>query len=212
MNCAVHPEREASGYCRHCGKAMCGECSHKVRDVLYCEECLAQHVGLPPAPGAAAIPAATPPGTPAERSGHSPGLAFALGFMPGLGAVYNGEYNKAILQIVIFGGMIAVLSSDLGEGMEAFFGCALALFYLYMPIDAMRSAKARITGEQFNDPLANWTEKRALGPMILIGLGVLFLLNNFHVFDFFRVRQFFLPLLLIGIGFFMLKDRVGGKS
>jgi hypothetical protein len=76
----------------------------------------------------------------------------------------------------------------------------------------MRSAKARITGEPFNDPLAHWTEKRALGPMILIGLGVLFLLNNFHVFDFFRVRQFFLPLLLIGIGFFMLKNRVSGKS
>ena len=65
MNCAVHPEREASGYCRHCGKAMCGECSHKVRDVLYCEDCLAQQVGLPPAtPTAAATTALTaPPGT-----------------------------------------------------------------------------------------------------------------------------------------------------
>jgi hypothetical protein len=213
MNCAVHPEREASGYCRHCGKAMCGECSHKVRDVLYCEDCLAQQVGLPPAtPTAAATTALTaPPGTATAPSGHSPGLALMLGFVPGLGAVYNGEYNKAILQVVIFGGLIAVLSSDLGEGMEAFFGCALAVFYLYMPIDAMRSAKARITGEQLNDPLANWTEKRALGPMILIGLGVLFLLNNFHVFDFLRLRQFFLPLLLIGIGFFMLKNRGRGE-
>ena len=212
MNCAVHPEREASGYCRHCGKAMCGECAHKVRDVLYCEDCLAQHVGLSPAPAAAAAAATAPPGASATQPGHSPGLALLLGFVPGLGAVYNGEYNKAILQVVIFGGMIAVLSSDLGEGMEAFFGCALALFYLYMPIDAMRSAKARITGEQFNDPLASWTEKRAMGPMILIGLGVLFLLNNFHVFDFFRVRQFFIPLLLIGIGFFMLKNRMGEKN
>ena len=54
MNCAVHPDREASGYCRNCGKAMCGECSHKVRDVLYCEDCLARQVGLPPAAAAVA--------------------------------------------------------------------------------------------------------------------------------------------------------------
>ncbi len=41
MNCAVHADTEASGYCRNCGKAMCAACSHRVRDVLYCEDCLA---------------------------------------------------------------------------------------------------------------------------------------------------------------------------
>lgn len=219
MNCAVHPEREASGYCRHCGKAMCGECSHKVRDVLYCEDCLAQQVGLPPAvattgsPATAASPAVyAPPPAPAALSGHSPVVAFLLGFVPGLGAVYNGEYNKAIVHIVVFGGIILGLNSDLGEFTHDFLVFLLCIFPFYMAIDAVRSAKVKATGEPLADPLANWSEGRSLGPIILIGLGVLFLLNNFHVFDFFRVKELFIPLLLIGIGFFMLKNRVSGRN
>jgi len=217
MNCAVHPEREASGYCRHCGKAMCEECGRKVRDVLYCEDCLAQQVGLGPAQ--AAVPATAgssagyaPPAAPASRSGHSPVIAFLLGFVPGLGAIYNAEYNKAIIHIVIFGGIILALNSDFGENMQGFLILLLCVFPFYMAIDAMRSARARVTGEVPADPLAGWGGQRSLGPILLIGLGVLFLLNNFHVFDFLHVRQFFLPLLLIGIGFFMLKNRVGGTS
>ncbi len=211
MNCAMHPEREASGYCRHCGKAMCGECSRKVRDVLYCENCLAQQVGLSAAPAAAAA-TAPPEVLPTAKTGPSPVVAFLLGFVPGLGAVYNGEYNKAILHIVIFGGIIVALNSDFGDNMQGFLIFLLSVFPFYMAIDAMRSAKARVTGAPLTDPLANWSEKRSLGPIILIGLGILFLLNNFHVFDFFHVRQFFLPLLLIGIGLFMLRNRMGQRN
>ena len=218
MNCAVHPDREASGYCRNCGKAMCGECSHKVRDVLYCEDCLAQHVGLPPAAPAAPVADAAPssamaavsPGA-AKHSG-GPVVAFLLGFIPGLGAVYNGEYNKAILHIIIFGGIIVGLASDLGDNMQVFFVFLVCVFPFYMAIDAMRVAKAKQTGEPLRDPLENWSSSRPLGPVILIGLGALFLLNNFGFFDFFRVRQLFLPLLLIAVGVFMLRNRASGKD
>lgn len=219
MNCAVHPEREASGYCRNCGKAMCGECSHKVRDVLYCEDCLAQHVGLPAAPAPAAPQAveASPvaygsPAVPAARRGHSPVVAFLLGFVPGLGAVYNGEYSKAIAHIVFFGAIILALASDFGEGLQGFLVFLLCVFPFYMAIDAMRSAKARSTGEPLSDPFENWGGQRAIGPVILIAIGALFLMNNFGLFDFFRVRQLFFPLLLIGVGFFMLRNRISGKS
>ena len=219
MNCAVHPDREASGYCRNCGKAMCGECSHKVRDVLYCEECLAQHVGLPPVPPVApaaaapealqASPAVVSPG--AARHNGGPAVAFLLGFIPGLGAVYNGEYNKAILHIVIFGGIIVGLASDLGDNLQVLFIFLVCVFPFYMAIDAMRVARAKQTGEPLSDPLENWSAKRPVGPIILIGLGALFLLNNFGLFDYFRVKQLFVPLLLIGIGVFMLRERIGGS-
>jgi len=217
MNCAVHPDREASGYCRNCGKAMCGECGHKVRDVLYCEECLAQHVGLPPlAPAAAPAGNAAPspvvavsPGT-AKHAG--PVVAFLLGFIPGLGAVYNGEYNKAILHIVIFGAIIVGVASNPGDNLEVLLIFLLCVFPFYMAIDSMRVAKARQTGEPVSDPLENWSVQRPLGPIILIGLGAVFLLNNFGIFDFFRVKQLFFPLLLIGVGVFMLRNRLGGKG
>ena len=41
MKCAVHTEVDATGYCRNCGKPMCPACARPVRDVLYCEDCLA---------------------------------------------------------------------------------------------------------------------------------------------------------------------------
>lgn len=215
MNCAVHPDREASGYCRNCGKAMCGECSHKVRDVLYCEDCLAQHVGLPPAapvvPAANAAPASPAVGVSVGKQG-GPVVAFLLGLIPGLGAVYNGEYNKAILHIVIFGCIIFGLASDLGDNMQAFLVLLVCIFPFYMAIDAMRVAKAKQSGEPLSDPLENWSSKRPLGPMILIALGALFLMNNFGLFDFFRVKQLFVPLLLIGVGIFMLRNRLGGEN
>jgi hypothetical protein len=219
MNCAVHADTEASGYCRNCGKAMCAACSHRVRDVLYCEDCLAQHVGLPAAPPPVATPGeiANPGGfapvaTPGQRHNNAPVLAFLLGFIPGLGAIYNGEYNKAIIHVVIFGAIIFGIASDLGESIQGVLIFALCVFPFYMAIDAMRSAKARATGQPLTDPFENWSGQRPLGPIILIGIGALFLLNNFGFFDFFRVRQIFVPLLLIGIGFFMLKNRVSGKN
>ena len=48
MKCAVHTEVDATGYCRNCGKPMCAVCVRPVRDVLYCEDCLAGVMGLPP--------------------------------------------------------------------------------------------------------------------------------------------------------------------
>jgi len=191
-----------------------------VRDVLYCEDCLAQVMGIPavqptvPA-ASAAMPGAV--GTPlpvasAASSGANPGVAFLLGLVPGLGAIYNSEYNKALLHILIFAGIIFGLSSDFGEGLKPFFVLAVIIFPLYMAIDAMRVAKARSTGEAPQDPFESWTKQRPIGPMILIGLGALFLLNNFGVFDSFRVRQIFWPVVLIGVGFLMLRNRMSGRS
>jgi TM2 domain-containing membrane protein YozV len=148
----------------------------------------------------------------AQKQNGAPVVAFLLGFVPGLGAVYNGEYNKAIIQVVVFGAIILGIASDLGEGLQNLLIFALVIFPFYSAIDAMRSAKARATGQPLADPFENWSGQRPLGPIILIGIGGLFLLNNFGFFEFFRVRQIFVPLLLIGVGFFMLKNRMSGKN
>lgn len=219
MKCAVHPEVDATGFCRNCGKPMCPACVRQVRDVLYCEDCLAQVIGIPAsqavgvAPGfSAGLPATVAPGmppvaAPTNPEGHA-AVAFLLGLVPGLGAVYNGEYNKAIVHVLIFGGIIVGLTGVLGENLTGFWVLALVGFVFYMAIDALRTAKAKQTGQPLNDPLQTWTMNRSLGPILLIGAGALFLLNNFGFFDYFRVRQIFWPLVLIGIGFLMLKNRV----
>jgi hypothetical protein len=217
MNCAVHPEVEASGYCRNCGKAMCPACVRQVREVFYCEDCLAKVVGLVPPvalteiPGAAVVPGVPVAGVPAPEHGSAV-LAFILGLIPGLGAIYNGEYNKALLHIVIFAGIILGLTLDLGDGAEALLVCAVAVFPFYMAIDAVRSLKSRQSGQVYQDPLENWSKGRAIGPIILIGLGGLFLLRNFGFFDFFRLREIFVPLVLIGLGVWLLRNRIGERS
>lgn len=199
---------------------MCPACVRPVRDVLYCEECLAKVVGLhPPQPaGTAADGTGAPVMTPGPMAGvpppatGSPVLAFILGLVPGLGAIYNGEYNKALLHIIIFAGIILGLTLDLGGGAEAILICAVSVFPFYMAIDAVRSLKARQTGVAYQDPLENWSKGRAIGPILLIGLGGLFLLRNFGFFDFFRMRDIFFPLVLIGLGLWLLRNRMGGQS
>ena len=216
MNCAVHTDVDAVGYCRNCGKPMCSTCVRPVRDVLYCEDCLATIMGIPGAALTAATGPTAPPGMPpppavASRSTSSPGVAFVLGLFPGLGAVYNGEYNKALIHIVVFIAMIFGLNTDIGDAAETVLGLLVAGFILYMAFDAVRVAKARNLGETPVDPLESWSKNRPVGPIILIALGVLFLLNNFNWFPFWRIGRLW-PLVLIGVGILMFRNRLGRRS
>ncbi len=226
MKCAVHPDADAIGYCRNCGKPLCSVCARPIRDVYYCEDCLAGAVGIPPTPLASAPyssgtppyvpppgPYAPPPGQPGAvppqaRTASSPTIAFILGFCPGLGAIYNGEYNKALIHIVVFAAMIVGLSSDLGGGADTALGLLLGGFVFYMAFDSMRTAKAKQLGEVTVDPLESWSKERPIGPIILIGIGVLFLLNNFAWFPFYRIERFW-PVILIAVGVLMFRNRLG---
>jgi len=228
MKCAVHPEVDATGFCRNCGKAMCSVCARPIRDVLYCESCLAAGMGIaspqPPAPASDpysapgyqsnfAPPAtALPPANPGRPSGA---VAFVLGLFPGLGAVYNGEYNKALIHIVVFTALIFGLvnasdSDDSAAGAIVVLALMLAGFVFYMAFDAMRVAQAKVTGEAVNDPLSEYSKKLPIGPIILIGIGGLLLLGNFRVFQILHINLWRLwPLVLIGAGFMMFRNRAG---
>jgi hypothetical protein len=197
MKCAVHPDVDATGYCRQCGKPLCPQCTRDVRGALYCEECLSTLVF--------GAPATRPPGKPTTTR---PGAALVLGFIPGLGAVYNGEYVKALIHVCIFGGIIAVLNSDIPGGYDVLFALALACFYFYMPIDAYRVAKARETGEAVPEPfpIVAADGRVPVGPIILIGLGVLLLFANFGVFRWDWFSRLW-PLGLIALGAWILFGR-----
>lgn len=191
--CFYHPEVDAVAYCRNCGKALCTECCRDVRGVVYCEDCLAV-MTQQPAPGA-----------------PSPGVALALGFIPGVGAIYNGEYVKAFIYIIIFGGIISLFSTPAARGFEPLLGLLLAGFYFYMPIEAYQTAKRRAAGLAAI-PAGELLESRLApaGPIILIVLGVLFLLNSLDIFRWgWQVMRFW-PLVLIVIGVLLLWRRVGG--
>ena len=83
------------GYCRTCGKALDEASARPVAGAIYCEE----HVPTAapePSPYTAPPYHASPPPLPGSHSNTSPGLAFLLGLIPGVGAVYNGQYAKGL--------------------------------------------------------------------------------------------------------------------
>src|SRR5256885_15070731 len=162
MKCAVHPDADAVGYCRNCGKAMCSVCVRPVRDVLYCEDCLASVMGLSPAPsGTTGVPpvgatrGAAAPGT---GLGPSPVLAFFLGFLPGLGAFYNEQFGKGIIHLAIFL-LLFILGVDgaMSGGAEAALWLCVSALLIYMPIDAYRTAQPRLAGHALRDPPENFS-------------------------------------------------------
>jgi len=197
MNCATHTDVAATGYCRQCGKALCPECTRDVGGALYCANCLT------------GIVSASPTTQSPSASRNHPGVALALGFIPGLGAVYNGEYVKALVHVAIFGGIIALLNTNLPDSYDAFLGIALGCFYFYMPIEAYRMAKARQLGEPEPKDLVYARGGKPMGAIVLIVLGVLFLLANFGL-----LRSEWLtkgwPVGLIAIGVWILADRMKG--
>lgn len=218
MNCAVHPDRAAAAYCRTCGKPLCEGCERTVRGVVYCEDCIATRIA-DTVPAQVVAPGQLSQGIPA--SGPNPALAVILAFFfPfGVGAVYTGQYAKGLAHMLIFAGTIWMLSTGMVSGAEPFFGIFLGAFYFYQIVDAYRSAKALQMGQAPPDPFGLGralgggqrvdTSKVPIGAIVLIGLGVLFLLNNLDVFHIHWVGKLW-PLILIVIGVWLFVKRFGG--
>src|SRR6184192_4247861 len=222
MKCAVHSDAEAVGYCRNCGKAMCSTCVRPVREVLYCEECLATIVGIPAPTPAMATPVADsqyqmpasglPPGSP-NYSRSNPVLAFFLGFLPGMGAFYNEQYGKGMIHLAIFLVLfITGIDSSMSGGATAALWICVAGLWVYMPVDAYRTAKARQAGEALSDPLDAFTKERPIGPILLIGAGVLRFSNNSVWFPCARIPRFSGPAFLTGPGVLMMRNRLDRRS
>src|SRR5438445_13705701 len=116
MNCANHPEIAATAYCRTCGKPLCNECQRSAMGTIMCEEHFAPPSAAEPPP--AYSPYTSPYTAPPAGSVPSPGLAFILGLIPGVGAIYNGQYAKGLIHVVILGTLISILLSGRARARE----------------------------------------------------------------------------------------------
>ncbi|MGB6430039.1 MAG: DUF5668 domain-containing protein [Candidatus Acidiferrales bacterium] len=235
MKCAVHPDADATAYCRNCGKALCAECTRSVRGMHYCEPCLAALVTQPPA---------------ARASQHSPVAAFFLGLIPGLGAVYNREYTKALIYVAIFVGLV---TADSAGSQHVLYSLLISFFVVYMPIEACVTAMHLRDREAYAFPVAapgqsagparspapaqssgfvptdapaaeqspsvlpvaapadapaSDRRPRLVLPVILIVIGAIFLADNLGWLDADRVVAHGWPLILIALGLWqVLKNR-----
>jgi hypothetical protein len=60
-------------------------------------------------------------------------------------------------------------------------------------------------------PLTGWRRKEPIGAIVLIGLGVLFLLGQLDIFSD-RIFAYFWPVLLIGLGVWLIIRRLGDSQ
>jgi len=207
MNCSTHPEAVAVAFCRSCGKALCEECRRVADGTVYCSE----HA---PAPGSGSTmpPRYQPPPSTPHIGGTNPRLAFLLGLIPGVGAIYNGQYAKGLVHALIFGLLISILSGPIEPGFEPMVALILAFHVIYMAFEAYHTARRRSLGEPVDEfsgvfhPRAGGRHSSA-GALTLIIVGAIFLLNTLDLLDLHRVLRFW-PVLLILAGVNMLHSRM----
>ncbi len=223
MNCINHPDTPAAAFCRTCGKALCPACERPAQGSIFC----AEHVPVTPVPPpvgaqpgfqpgyAGASPYTAPAGVPTgvvPDPGASPGLAFVLGLVPGVGAIYNGQYVKGLVHVVILGVLISVVSSDSVHDVAPLFGMLIGVFVFYMAFEAYHTARRRQMGQAVDEfssivPLRGRPSRFPVGPVVLIAIGVLFLLNTLELVRFSQLIRYW-PVALIALGAYMLYERV----
>lgn len=235
MNCANHPEQAASAFCRNCGKPLCTECQRPAQGTIFCEEHQPEYATASPNAGPNAASAQYPPPPPpppppgatpynygpnpyATGATVSPGLAFLLGLIPGVGAIYNGQYAKGLVHAIIFGLLISIMSSGAAGGLEPLMAMVTALWFFYMAFEAYHTAAKRVRGEPVDEFSSIFPVNRAaagrgfpVGPLLIILLGIIFLLNTLDLVRLYDVLRFW-PVFLIALGGYMLYLRVSDRG
>ncbi len=88
----------------------------------------------------------------------SPGLAALLGFIPGVGAMYNGQFVKALLHVIIFIVLIGTTEH------LPLVGILIGAWVFYQVFDAAQTASARRDGRPLPDPFGILDMSQRLGP------------------------------------------------
>jgi len=226
MNCAYHENVSAVAYCRTCGKPLCATCTRDVRGVIYCDNCLSARLEGQPAAGSGLPAAPILPGAPIytqpPQSGPNPALAGILaGFFPfGVGAVYDGQYAKGLAHLVIF--VLLIMGMNQSDPLPTLSGLAFAFFYVYQIIDAVRSARAIQIGQPAPDPFGLGqafgagekldVSKVPTAAVVLIGIGILFLLETLGLFSFDFDRIWPIFFILLGGWLFVRNSGLTGDS
>ena len=230
MNCYLHPDTPAVAYCRTCGRALCTVCQRPAEGTVFCQEHFPvtayPNPADPYASGTASAANASPTTNPYDQPtpGLSPvvpvktsaGLAFLLGWIPGVGAIYNGQYLKGLVHAAIFGLLISLISSTENSSGQPLLVMMLVGFIFYMPFEAYHTAKKRQMGVRVDEwssllSQTRYTGRAPVGPVVLILIGVVFLLDSLNLIEVREIGRFW-PVILIVVGAYMLYSRVSGRA
>lgn len=192
MRCYYHSDVESIHACSTCRKFLCAACAHSIKGKIFCQDCLVAGAELA---GIAATP---------RLATYSPGRAALFAIIPGIGAVYNRQYVKAVLHFAIFAGLSIIASNG-----PDVFGVAAFAFYIFTIIDAYRSAQSILRNIVLNPRLLEEESEDINVPVwggVLVLLGILFFLNNLGVFSLAEMTRFLWPLFFVGLGVYLVVD------
>jgi len=202
-----------AGFCRACGKGLTAEQVCNYQGIIYCAEHMPQ---VKAAPGENPYTSSQSSPPPVVNSEVSPGLAFILGLIPGVGAIYNGQYAKGFVHVLVAGLLFSLAGRESGP-MEPFFGMFIPVWFFYMAFEAYHTAKKKQIGEAVDEFSSIFPNSGAgngfpILPLLLIALGVLFLLNNLEIVHIRQLMPYAGPVLLIGLGCYMLYGRLRANA
>ena len=131
-----------------------------------------------------------------------------------MGAIYNGQYVKGFLHVIVLGILIS-LASHTGGPAEPVFGLLVMCFWAYMAAEAYHTAKKRLAGE----PVDEWSGLVApgsrmqgtAGAMVLILLGIVFLLDTLNLVRLQDIVRYW-PVVLIVAGALLLYRQLAPRS
>jgi len=95
------------------------------------------------------------PFVPAVSGSPNPSAAAVLGLIPGVGAMYNGQFFKGLIHVVIFAVLVSITEY------HGIFGIFIGAWVLYQSFEAYHTARALRDGQPLPDPLGlnevgNW--------------------------------------------------------
>lgn len=130
----------------------------------------------------------------------NPVLAAFLAILPGVGALYNGNWVKAVTYLSLFAGMITILEQARSD--EVVFALLLAAFYIFQIIDSFNEANRVAQGGSAGAPggeARRGADIPLFSAILILLLGILFQLANLGVIAFADIVRMW-PLLLIAMG------------
>jgi hypothetical protein len=187
MKCTYHPAVESIEPCHACRKPLCSDCTHKIKGKAYCQDCLIEGAEW----------AATIKGL--KLPSDSPRRAALCAIIPGLGAVYNSEYLKAITYFAVWAAL-----AMLGGRVSGVFVFAAIVFVLFTMFDAYRCAEAKVRLKLQPVPVSETArqDKTIIGwGVFLMILGIFFLLENVIPWHFLNRLW---PLIFIALGAYLV--------
>ncbi len=200
MNCAYHTQNGAVVNCNGCGKPLCPACDHRIKGFPFCQDCIVMGVDLLRQHNRTDH-------APFVKKRTSPVAATLLsGICPGLGAAYNGQTTKALVHFAVFVGLfqMAILTS------APLFVFGFMGMWLFAALDSWRTAqmiRSGVTPDNAEDILVKrFSGNPKLWGVVLTVLGVAFVFQRFFNLGF--LMRGILPLLLIGLGFYILRDYI----